>query len=264
MQQYLTKKWIIAALLATIAVCVMVRLGFWQLDRLAQRRALNARVRSQINAPALVLDAAAIADPNLPQQLIHMQYRQVKVRGTFDYSQQVALRNQAYNQEFGVHLLAPLKIEGSSQSILIDRGWIPQSDFDGDLLEKYDQPGVVDIQGVIQYSRVKPSIGNQKDVIPLPGQGRLEAWYAVNLPGIAQQLPYPLLPVYLQQMPMLGVSGPPYQDITQPELTDGSHLSFAIQWFFFAAVLAFGFPFYVSREIKKEKVHKEEFQMQGA
>jgi surfeit locus 1 family protein len=45
-------------------------------------------------------------------------------------SQEVALRNQVWNDQIGVHLLTPLKISGSDLAVLVDRGWVPVQDFD--------------------------------------------------------------------------------------------------------------------------------------
>ena len=41
-----SKRWILTTLLAFAGVLVLARLGIWQLDRLAERRAFNARVNA--------------------------------------------------------------------------------------------------------------------------------------------------------------------------------------------------------------------------
>ena len=56
--------WILGHLVALTACVLFVRLGFWQLDRLEQRRALNARVERGISAAPVPLDVAlGSADP---------------------------------------------------------------------------------------------------------------------------------------------------------------------------------------------------------
>ena len=53
-------------------------------------------------------------------------------------------------------------------------------------------------------------------------------------------LPYPLLPVLVRQTPDSGLAPLPHR-LPAPELSEGPHLSYAIQWFAFAAMtLAFG------------------------
>jgi surfeit locus 1 family protein len=112
-----SRRWLLATLLVAAAMAVMVRLGIWQLDRLEQRREFNARVLAQINQPALVLKG-----PALQADLASMEYRPVVVEGEYDFSQQVALRNQVWENQAGVHLLTPLRIAGTEQSVLVNRG----------------------------------------------------------------------------------------------------------------------------------------------
>ena len=101
-------RWILTTLLVMAGVAVLIRLGIWQLDRLQTRRAFNARVTAQINQPTLDLNLA----PGIPD-LNMMEYRKVTVTGEYDFADQVALRNQAWQDQPGVHLLTPLKIAGS-------------------------------------------------------------------------------------------------------------------------------------------------------
>jgi surfeit locus 1 family protein len=133
-------------------------------------------------------------------------------------------------------------------AVLVDRGWIPGQDIKPGDWEKYVEPGVVEIRGVIRASKNKPDFGRRSDLIPAPGDGRLAVWNFVNVEGIAQQVPYPLLPVYIQQAPDPSWTGLPYR--TQPELvlTEGSHLGYAIQWFTFALILGIGYPFFIQRQ----------------
>src|SRR5215217_2504887 len=123
-RRMLNRKWLLTTILVIAAAAVMVRLGIWQLDRLAQRRAFNARVLAQIDQPVLDLSGEALG-----ADLANMEYRKVKVTGEYDFSQEVALRNQAMNGQWGVHLITPLRIAGTDQAVLVDRGWIPGEDF---------------------------------------------------------------------------------------------------------------------------------------
>ncbi len=50
------RPWIFVTILVIVAALVMIRLGIWQLDRLAGRRAFNAQVLSQIDQVAPFFD----------------------------------------------------------------------------------------------------------------------------------------------------------------------------------------------------------------
>jgi surfeit locus 1 family protein len=244
-----SRKWILTTLLVILAMGVMARLGKWQLDRLAQRRAFNARVQEQLDAPPLELSGEA-----LNADLDHMEYRQVSVTGKYDPDQQIALRNQAMNGQWGVHLVTPLRISGSGKAVLVDRGWIPADDFTNGDWQKYNESGVVRVEGVIRYSQSQADYGPRRDPTPAPGEGPLKTWNFVNVERINQQVTYPLLPVYIQQAPDPSWTGYPIRTQPEIELSEGPHLGYAMQWFAFALILGGGYPFFIRRqESQKEK-----------
>jgi surfeit locus 1 family protein len=240
----LSSTWWKTTLLVLAAVVVMIRLGIWQLDRLEQRRAFNARVLAQQGQPELALGGAALSDPYLDE----MEYRQVVVTGEYDFGHQVVLRNQVWENQIGVHVLTPLKIEGSDLSVLVNRGWVPLGDFENGDLANYGEPGTVTVRGIIRDPQVKPQIGGRRDLIPGPGDPPLLAWNVANVPAIAAQTPYPLLPIYIQQAPQAGWQRLPRRSLPELDLTEGPHLGYALQWFLFAGILTVGYPFYVRRE----------------
>jgi surfeit locus 1 family protein len=243
-----SRRWILATILVACGMGVLARLGIWQLDRLAQRRAFNARVEAQIHQPVLDLNAGLTEATATPDDLPLMEYRQVVVTGTYDFSQQVALRNQARDNQWGVDLITPLHIQGGDQTVLVDRGWIPSSDFEAGDWSKYNEPGLVTVRGVIRQSQSKPELGQRSDPPLAPGQTRLEAWNFVNVGRISQQVSYPLLPVYIQQAPDSSWNGLPSRSQPVLDLSEGPHQSYAIQWFSFAVLLGIGYPFFVRRQ----------------
>ncbi len=237
-----SRRWILTTLLVFAAMAVMIRLGIWQLDRLQSRRLFNARVLAQVNQPPLLLNGAALS-----MDLTGMEYRQVVVEGEYDHANEVALRNQSWNNQIGVHLLTPLKIAGSNRYVLVDRGWVPVTDFQNHDWSAYQQPGKVSLTGVIRLSSNKPDWGRRTDPTPAPGE-RLEVWNFANVEAIGAQLPYPLLPVYIQAAPDPAWTGLPYRALPDLDLTEGPHLGYAFQWFTFAAILGLGYPFFIRRQ----------------
>jgi surfeit locus 1 family protein len=242
-QRLFSRQWWKTTLLVILAAGVCIRLGIWQLDRLEQRRAFNDRVEAQVNQPPLVLEGAA-----LEADLEAMEYRQVIVTGEYQHAGEVALRNQAWNNQMGVNLVSPLRIAGSDMAVLVNRGWIPFEDFTSNDWRKFQEPGIVTIKGIIRRSQTKPEIGWRQDVLPETGEAPLMAWNMINVAGIDRQLAYALLPVYIQQAPEPAWTGMPYRSLPALELTEGPHLGYAIQWFVFAAILGIGYPFYIRKE----------------
>lgn len=241
-----SRRWLLATLLVIIGVAINIRLGIWQLDRLAQRRAFNARVLAQVNQPVLDLQGAA-----LNEDVANMEYRPVQVTGEYDLNYEVALRNQAWGNQLGVHLLTPLHITGSDQTVLVDRGWVPLEGSNYQSWASYPEPGVVTVRGVIRASQNKPDFGRRSDSVPAPGEPPLKSWYFANVQGISRQMPYSLLPIYIQQAPEPAWTSLPYRTQPSLDLTEGPHQSYAIQWFTFAAILGIGYPFFIRRQERK-------------
>ena len=241
-------------MLVIAAVGVMIRLGMWQLDRLEQRRAFNARVSQQIAQPPLTLNAET-----LHLDLENMEYRQVIVQGEYDPEYEVALRNQVWGNRLGVDLITPLRIAGTDQAVLINRGWIPADLYTPGEGQQFAQTGQVTVYGVLRRSQSQPDIGRRSDPTPLPGE-RLLAWNLLNVARIAEQTPYELLPVYIQRVPddslpanqaAWTIEHLPFPSEPDLDLTEGPHLGYAIQWFTFAAILTIGYPIFLSRQSKE-------------
>jgi surfeit locus 1 family protein len=248
------RKWLLATLLVFAGTALCVRLGIWQLDRLAQRRAFNAEYESARAAPTLDLNQEQ------PSDLQSMEWRSVKVTGEYDFANQVALRNQYHDNQYGFHLLTPLRFDPSprpdgqsgqtSQAILVDRGWIPAdaNSKPGDW-RKYDEQGTVSVAGQIRLGQTKPAIGGVADTLPQKGE-KLEAWYNADVAHIANQMPYSIMPVYIQPAADPSDTEPPIPFQPEVEITEGPHMGYALQWFTFATILFVGYPFYLRKQEK--------------
>jgi surfeit locus 1 family protein len=243
-------RWILMTILALLATAACVRLGIWQLDRLAQRQALNAHVRAMLALPPLDLPASA--------DLTSEAYRAVRAEGVFDFEHEIVIRNQLHDGAYGYDLVTPLRlgaaVAGSTQAamspaVLVDRGWIPA---DGNSTpadwHKYDSDSQVEVTGTIQLSEISPTLGGLAQPTPLPAAGSTPFWLYLDIGRIQGQLPYPVLPVYIQIDPGMGSGTAPIPNESAPDLTDGPHLGYAIQWFGFAGLVAVGYPLYVRRQ----------------
>lgn len=236
-----TKRWILTTLLVLLGAAVCIRLGIWQLDRLDQRRAFNAQVTSMRALPPLELAES------VPSDISTQDYRAVIVRGTFDFANQVAIRNQYLNEAYGYNLLTPLRLADGS-AVLVDRGWIPAEGNDSPQgWRRYDGPEQAQVEGVIRLGQAAASLGGRTDPPLAAGQTRLDFWSFVNLDRLALQIPYPIAPVYIQQSVQAGPNLPvPHPE--EIELTEGPHFGYALQWFTFATILVLGYPFFLRKQ----------------
>jgi len=247
-QRLLTPKWIFTSLLVVAGAALCIRLGFWQLDRLAWRQSFNARVEGQINAAPLNLNQDLPVD-----QLYDMEYRSVTVTGKYDFSQEIILLNQVNDNRLGVHVFTPLILDGGGEAILVERGWIPVAESSPQARRQYIETGPVAVKGVLRRPLETPDFGGVANPTLSPGETRLDAWNYINLKQIQAQTTLQLLPVYIQQAPEATLTGYPVREVVMPEITEGPHLGYAVQWFSFATILGVGYPFFLRKQVGRKK-----------
>lgn len=207
--------WGAAAAVAIAAVCV--RLGFWQLDRLAQRRARNAEAVGRLALPPLDLVGRVAADS--------ARGRRIVARGVYDFARERVWPLRSFDGTPGVALVTPLRLPDGS-AVFVDRGWVPSPDAYHVDRALYREPDSATVEGL----GVIPPPAN-------PPRGRDD----VDPRALRDSLPYAVLPFFLQQ------TGPPARQgrglprrWPPPSLDDGPHLSYAIQWFSFALIIVVG------------------------
>lgn len=188
---------------AVLVAAVCVRLGVWQLHRLAERRTRNASL-----ALLLALPPVELRDGSLP--LDSVRDHRIVARGVYDFAAERTWPGRSFDGTPGVALITPLRLpEGSA--VLVDRGWVPSPDAFHVDHGAYREPDTVTIAGIAR--------------IPPRGRGDVET--AGFLPFVIElQSPEP-------------VRGLPRR-WPRPAFGNGPHLSYAIQWFSFAAIALVG------------------------
>jgi surfeit locus 1 family protein len=237
LKKMFTRSWILATLLVFVGTAFCIRMGIWQLDRLKQRRAFNTQVETMRAMEMLDLNQS------IPAAISTMEWRAVTVTGEYDFEHQVTLRNQFNGAEYGYHLITPLRFSGGV--VLVNRGFIPA---DGNAApsdwRKYDEAGQVTVTGQIRLGQQKPAFGGVADV----ESSHLDVWNNLDVNRIVAQSPYSMLPVFIQPNEIEGDDIPPIPFQPEVELTEGPHFGYALQWFSFAAILFFGYPFYLRKQ----------------
>lgn len=230
----------IIALFSLIAVAVCVRLGFWQLARLAEKRADNKIIESR-------LGFEPVAANDLDSDTAKIRFRRVTVSGKYDYDHEVVLVNRVRSGSPGVHIVTPLNVEGSDTAFLINRGWV------------YAPDGItVDLT---PWREVDSLIDGYGFVLPMSDTGvgvpttssRKNGYRWLTLDAVAGSVPYPVHPyvIVLSTPPVGSVDSAPPR-IPIPELSEGAHKSYAMQWFSFAIVFLVGTVLFFMKELGKK------------
>lgn len=217
------------ALAAVIAGCV--RLGVWQLDRLDQRRTLNAAVAERMHGPPLE-DIAALLDT------AGAIYRIADARGTFDNERSIVLPGRSYRGTPGVHLLSPLRIQGGG-AILVNRGWVPSADAASIEIDAFAHHDTVELRGIVLPFPARHQSLAQRGAAATRDSAFRRVWFSVDERALRAQFPYPMLPAMLQALPSPDAPRWPTR-LEPPVLDEGPHLSYALQWFSFAGIGVIG------------------------
>jgi surfeit locus 1 family protein len=237
-------KWIAFTALIVVLVVGMLNLALWQLRRLDERRDRNDRVAAALAAgPVPIGNGEDVAE-----------WTTVSATGTFDPSQQVLIRNRSYRGQPGYHVVTPLE-RADGTALLVNRGWVPLEGDDGQLDVPPPPTGEVTVIGHVRPSQRKGRFFSPGD----PTEGQLDQLYRVDIPRISEQVPYALLPVYVE----LTSFDPPVDEVggtgatvtlpvpvPPPEQDDGPHLAYAGQWVLFCACAVAGWIIVVRRRAR--------------
>lgn len=226
---------IIGTLLLAAIVLVFLKLGFWQLARLAEQREVNVGIAARLDAPAIAEPAALLDTTGL-------YYRVVAARGTYDNDRSIVLPGRSRRGLPGVYLLTPLRLAGRTDAVLVNRGWVPSADAATIEVSDFAVTDTVAMSGLVLPFPGRSESLSLRDTAAAPSFRRV--WYTVDETALRAQFPYRLLPATLQLVPPAAEAGgiaPAGIDryptpLDPPPLDQGPHLGYALQWFSFALV----------------------------
>ncbi|MDQ7993824.1 MAG: SURF1 family protein, partial [Propionicimonas sp.] len=232
-------RWIALAVFVVALVVAFVNLGYWQLDRLEQRRERNDAVVAHETAPVLAWDE--VYGPVITEA---DQWQRVRVTGSFDGEHQFVVRYRTNAGQSGYEVLTPLRT-ADGRYLLVDRGFGARpSGEDFPTVAPPAPTGEVTIVGHVRRNEQGPEQATNPD----DGQVRL-----VNSVAIAAALPYPLLDGYLGVLEISSVQDGGLVPVQPPELTEGNHLSYAVQWFMFSALAGVGLVLLIRSDLKAQR-----------
>lgn len=221
-------------MLAGALLCA--RLALWQLARLAVKRALNDRMAESLAAPPVPLGGVS-------QPVSELLGRRVQIVGQYDESRQMLLSGVVREGEPGVRVVTPMMLP-SGGAVLVDRGWLPAPDAFTARPQAFPEPGTLSVVGVAEPL----AAGVQTPAWRTLADGGMKLW-SVHIPGwdsVQTHFPYPVARFTLLQLPAAGLPARPLRTAPEPAGTT-MHLSYAIQWFLFAAAFVAGALFVALR-----------------
>lgn len=231
-----SRRWIVFALVVVFLAWVAWRLGEWQFHRLEDRKERNSIIeRNEAAGPSPVADVLApgraVSQPD--------EWRIVEATGTYAVEDTVIVRYRTRDGEAGVDVVVPLELADGT-SLLVDRGWYATDNRGATSADVPAPPeGEVTVTGWVrrdaegdstQVSDRSTRAVDSERIGDALGREVLGGWVDLRSESPAPEVA--LLPVEL------------------PELDNGPHFFYGLQWWFFGALAIFGFFFLIYDELR--------------
>jgi surfeit locus 1 family protein len=227
----LRPRWIAGHLLALVLTTAFVAAGIWQIARNGEAHRKLQEVKAAFAAPAPAIstvDVTAGAGTS----------SRVTATGTY-VGDDALLRNQLRGSASGSDLLSTLRLDNGT-AVIVDRGWFSLDRLVAGSLDTNRPQGVVTVRGILQpVNALRP--GEQVQV-----QDGLASLPRVDLAHFGGSGGGKLLPAYLVAQSISPAPAADAPALPKPtsnaEVNQVDHMSYAIQWFSFAAIAVIGWP----------------------
>ena len=232
----LSRRWLLLLLTVLVLAYACLLLGRWQWHRLESKKTGNAIIRTNQSSSPVPVSQVLRHGVDPPDSA---QYAVVSATGTYDPSKTVIVRYQTRDGNAGVDVVVPLMTD-SGTALLVDRGWFATSN-----------------QGLTDASQV-----------PAPPSGRVTVtgWVRQNAGGSSAEVvnasaraisstqiePAIGVPTYGGFVQLLSETPKPATPLTKadpPDLSNGPHFFYALQWWFFGILALFGYGYLVWEEV---------------
>ena len=233
-----TPRWILIHLGVIALIVLMINLGFWQLDRLESKRLLNETVAAHTMKPVVSYSEALKESGGEPKNI---EWRRVVISGTYITDKQLTLINRSSNGAAGYHSLVPFALE-SGGVMIVDRGFVPLA-----TENPAAPPERREIIGYLRLSQSRSTLGAVDNTDPANTE-----FQRVDIPLIMKHVGEAPLDHFLQlakESPSIDAPWP--EPAPLPEPSEGSHLSYAVQWFFFCLVAFVAWVVVIRRRLRE-------------
>jgi cytochrome oxidase assembly protein ShyY1 len=218
-----------------------VLLGRWQFHRHEAKVDRRDRVAANYGAAPVPLDAV-LAGPSaaLPQA---REWTSVRVRGTYDVTRTLLVRNRPFSGQYGYEVVVPLRLPDGSL-LAVDRGWIPFGESATRLPEVPAAPGA-QVEVVVRLRPFEPADGAYE----VPGQLR-----RISAGEVAAEVPGTLYRAYgvlAAEQPRPAVAP---RLLPRPDTDLGPHLAYTWNWWGFAVAAYLLLFYYALREVQNRRL----------
>jgi len=235
----LSRRWILFGVAVVILAFLAYRLGEWQFHRLEEREDRNVVTRQNLAAPAVPVDQVLAVETPVDAR---DEWRQVSATGTYDEDETVIIRYQTRDGGSGVDVVTPL-VTDSGAALLVNRGWTGTDNVGTTRPEVPQAPqGEVTVAGWVRADGTGDSI-----------EVTDQSARSVSSRAIAPTLPFPVYGGFVDARSETPEPAEPLAKAETPDLSEGPHFFYGLQWWFFGALALFGFCYLAWDERRKAR-----------
>ncbi len=233
-----SRRWFGYLALAVVFAAICVGLSKWQVDRTNETRAANDLIeRNYHSTPLPVTDVL----PRLTSFDADQEWRQVELTGSYLKDEQLLVRNRPLNGQPGFEVLDPFLLD-DGRVFVVDRGYVPTGN-DQDRPDSIPEPRSGTVTVIVRLQPGEPN---------LPGRTGITGELAtIHLPDVAKLVDRPTYTraygLMVSESPSVPTRPTP---LPRPELDEGLHISYAIQWVLFGIMAFFGLGYAIRQEYR--------------
>jgi cytochrome oxidase assembly protein ShyY1 len=239
-----SRRWVLFGLVVVLLAWLAWFLGEWQFHRLEERKDRNEVVEHNLKAePVPVGDVLAVGE-RVPSS---EQWRRVTATGEYDVSDTVVVRYRTRDGASGVDVVVPL-VTAEGQVLLVDRGWLATGN-SGARPDDVPAPpsGEVTIKGWVRQD----ASGRSTEVTD-------HSTRSVSSREIASELDLTAYGGFVDLESESPEAEDPLEPAELPDLGNGPHFFYGLQWWFFGLLAVFGFFYLAYDEWRQARSERPE------
>ncbi len=245
---YFKPRWLVGHVIIVAMVILMVNLGLWQLRRLHEQQDLNATIRAAQSAPTSEVH-------DLPLSSALTEYHHITLTGTWAAEQTVFVRYPIVDGRPGYYVVTPLVL-ANGERMLVNRGWIPVDEGKNASSSPATSALATSAKPVVVEGLVRNTEPDTASVNRTNGSPPISTFKSVDVERMGDVIGVPLTDAHWVQLSGVRLAeespgtdpgaepgikaGTKPRPLDPPELTEGSHFSYTLQWFSFSAIAVIG------------------------
>lgn len=220
-------------------------LSNWQWHRLHDRQAYNVTIQAEIDKPPVALSELTVSVPESVTVPAGSQWRTVEMTGSWLSGNQVLVRKKSLESDLGLWVVTPLRLSDGTV-VMVNRGWIAAANSAVDSPVVATVPvGTIEVLGRLRevQDRTKPAPSD------LPA-GQVDRIIPMEIVSGATTLSNAYVEMTASRPESKSAD---IRTLPEPEVTEGAHRSYALQWMFFEIMTVIGWSILVRNEFKEQQ-----------